>query len=155
MVDNGYMRNGRHYHQGYGSAEYEQGLRDGREDAARNARWNSGNRRFRNERQRQEYEAGYHNGYQYRSGSEFAREKPGYGYYPGHSIGIDANNNVIWQAPPDARIYVQVDNETPQLFASGQSGSQSAPWMQSGHIYTFILQDANGNEIGRTAQDLR
>jgi hypothetical protein len=151
------MRNGRHYHQGYGNGEYEQGLRDGRADAARNAPWNSQNRRYRSEQQRQEYGAGYNDGYQYRGGSEVAREKPGYGYYPGQSsISIAANNNVIWQqAPPDARIYVVVDNDAPRLFASGQSGSQAAPWIQPGHIYTFILQDGNGNEIVRTAKDLR
>ena len=154
VYDRGYLRNGNHYHTGYGNAEYEQGLRDGRQDAARNAPWNAEQRRFRNEQERQDYESGYNDGY--RGGSEFAREKPGYGYYSGQaSISIAANNNVIWQAPPDARIYVQVDNQTPRLFASGQSGSEPAPWMQSGHIYTFILQDVNGNEIARTARDLR
>jgi hypothetical protein len=159
VIDQGYMRNGRHYHQGYGNAEYEQGLRDGRQDAARNAEWNPQNRRYRTEQERQEYEAGYSDGYQNRGGSEFAREKPGYGYpyYGGGqgSIAINPNNNVTWQAPPDSRIYVQVDNQTPQLFASGQSGTEPAPWMSSGHIYTFILQDANGNEIARTARDMR
>jgi hypothetical protein len=96
--------------------------------------------------------------YQNRGGSEYAREKPGYGYgSPGGqgNISVAANNNVMWQAPGDARVYVQVDNQTPQLFGSGQRGIEPAPWMQQGHIYTFILQDVNGTEIARTARDLR
>jgi hypothetical protein len=166
VYDRGYMRNGQHYHQGYNNWEYEQGLRDGRADAARNAQWNAQTWRYRNERERQEYEYGYNDGYQNRGGSEYAaREKPGYrgyggygGYrYPGAegSISIAANNNVIWQAPPESRVYVQVDNQTPVLFGSGQTGQENAPWMQRGHLYTFILQDVNGNEIARTTRDLR
>jgi hypothetical protein len=159
VYDQGYMRNGTHYHQGYGNAEYEQGLRDGRGDVSRNVPWNAQNRRFQTEQQHQDYEAGYNDGYKNRGGYDVAREKPGYGNQGNVSnqgnIGIDRNNNVSWQAPPNARVYVQVDNQTPRLFASGQSGTENAPWMQSGHMYVFILQDANGNEIGRTALDLR
>jgi hypothetical protein len=162
------MRNGSHYHQGYGNAEYEQGLRDGRADVSRDLPWNAHHRRYRTEQARREYENGYNDGY--RGGSEFAREKPGYGYgnngygYGNNShgyygapgaISVDRNDNVSWRAPIDSRIYVQVDNQTPKLFASGQTGVQPAPWMQSGHIYTFIMQDVNGNEIGRTVRDLR
>ena len=120
VYDRGYMRDGIHYHSGYGNDE----------------------------------------AYRYQGGSEYAREKPGYGNgygYPGGqgSISVAANNNVIWQAPADARVYVQVDNQTPQLFGSGQRGTEPAPWMNKGHMYTFILQDANGNEIARTARDMR
>jgi len=164
VQEQGYMRNGYHYHQGYGNAGYEQGLRDGRADLSRNRPWNAQNRRFQNEQERQDYSAGYNDGYRNRTGNEVAREKPGYGYNnpngygnsntPG-SISIDRNHNVSWQASPSARIYVQVDNQPPKLFASGQNGSEPAPWMQSGHMYTFILQDVNGNEIARTVQDLR
>jgi hypothetical protein len=161
VYDQGYMRNGYHYHPGYGNGEYEQGFRDGRGDASRNLALNAHARRFPTQQQRQHYEAGYNDGY--RSNSEVARLKPGYDYGHGNggysnvpaTISIDRHNNVNWQASPSARIYVQEDNQNPKLFASGQSGSQPATWMQSGHLYTFILQDANGNEIARTVQDLR
>jgi hypothetical protein len=156
VMDRGYQRNGYHYHPGYGNAQYEQGLRDGRTDVERNIPWSAQNHRFRNEQDRQEYESGYNDGYQYRGGSELARQKPGYG---GHgtegNINIGADNFVSWQARPISRIYVQVDNQAPRLFASGQNGSEPAPWMQPGHIYTFILQDANGTEIARAARDMR
>jgi hypothetical protein len=167
VYDRGYMRNGGHYHPGYANSQYEQGLLDGRADASRNVPSNAQHRRYRTQQERQQYEAGYNDGYRNRTGNEVARQKPGYygngypntgGYgYPntGGSLSIDRYNNVNWQAPPSARIYVQVDNQTPKLFASGQNGSQPAPWMQAGHMYTFILQDANGNEIARTVQDLR
>ena len=174
VYDQGYMRNGYHYHRGYGNetAEYQRGVRDGRADASRNMPWNAQARRFRTQAQRRDYEAGYNDGYHGNS-DVAARQKPGYGYggygnngyenngYGGYSnsgasIGIDQYNNVNWQAAaPDSRIYVQMDNQAPKLFASGQSGSQAANWMQSGHIYTFMLQDGNGNEIARTVRDLR
>ena len=54
-----------------------------------------------------------------------------------------------------SNVYVQVDNQAPRLFGSGENRVENAPWMQSGHLYTFILQDANGNEIGRTTRDMR
>ena len=158
VYDRGYMRNGNHYHQGYANAEYEQGLRDGRADAVINKGWSPQNRRYRTQQERQDYEYGYNDGYRNPAGNEIAREKPGYGYgysaSPG-SISIDQNNNVNWQAVPGSRVYVQVDNQTPLLFGAGQTGPENAPWMQAGHMYTFILQDSNGNEIARTVRDLR
>jgi len=163
VSDGGYMRNGNHYHQGYANSDYERGLRDGRADLSRNMPWNArtNNQRFRTDQARRDYESGYNDGYN--GNSDVARrEKPGYGYNNGYgysnasgSISMDQNNNVRWQAPIDSRVYVQVDNQSPRLFASGQTGVQNAPWMQSGHMYTFILQDANGNEIARTERDLR
>ena len=48
-----------------------------------------------------------------------------------------------------------LDNDPRQLFAAGASGTQLAPWMSSGHLYLFVLQDANGYEIARDQSDLR
>jgi hypothetical protein len=42
---------------------------------------------------------------------------------------------------------MQTDDQTPVFFASGSSGTQGAPWMVEGHVYTFILLDDNGAEI--------
>jgi len=42
-----------------------------------------------------------------------------------------------------------------KLFAEGPSGSQEAPWIQSGHVYAFVVRDLNGNEIARDRLDLR
>jgi hypothetical protein len=83
------------------------------------------------------------------------REKPGF-YNSGRgSITIGRDNNISWQGPENASVYVQVDNETPKLFAAGQSGTQAAPWITQGHIYVFVLRDASGNEVARDEQDLR
>jgi len=71
------------------------------------------------------------------------------------TVRIRADNNVTWQAPGDARVFVQIDNGARKLFASGASGTQEAPWMLAGHQYVFILVDSNGNEIGRDQLDLR
>ena len=83
------------------------------------------------------------------------RQKPGYYSDDRGSISIGLDKNVRWQGPKDGRVYVQVDNNPLQLFASGESGRQQAPWITPGHIYTFILMDQNGNEIARDVQDLR
>jgi len=50
---------------------------------------------------------------------------------------------------------MQVDDQAPAFFAEGSAGVQGAPWMAEGHVYTFILQDANGDEIARDQLDLR
>jgi hypothetical protein len=108
IVDNGYRRNGIHYH----STPNEDGRYTG------------------------------------------VRQKPGYsGDRTGISIGLD--KHVSWNGPRDGRVYVQVDNNPLQLFASGESGTQEAPWISPGHVYTFILMDQNGKEIARDVQDLR
>jgi len=146
--------------QAYGNSAYSQGLNDGYSDLNRGLPWrNPDSRGFRNSQERQDYEMGYRDGYQNRVGPEVARQKPynsgGYDYNGASSIRVDAHNNVSWQGPPSARIYVQVDNRAPQLFASGQNGVQPASWISPGHVFTFVLQDANGNEIARTVKDLR
>ena len=103
------------------------------------------------EREGNHYHRGYSNGY-----DEGYRAKPG-SYYSGSpwSINIGPDQNITWQAPDSANVYVQVDGQAPKLFASGQNGTQKAPWMTKGHLYVFILQDQNGNEIARSEQDLR
>jgi hypothetical protein len=44
---------------------------------------------------------------------------------------------------------MQTDDEPPAYFASGSAGTQGAPWMTESHVYTFILQYANGTEVAR------
>jgi hypothetical protein len=145
---------GARYDQGYGNSAYEQGLRDGREDATRNRPQHAIVDRSRTGRDRMDYEACYNDGYQNRYDYESTREKPGYSGSP-WSISLAPNNNVTWQAPDNSRVYVQADNGRANLFASGQSGTQAASWMQCGHVYVFILEDQNGNEVARTEKDLR
>jgi hypothetical protein len=161
IVDNGYTRNGVHYHPGSGnappqSAAYREGLRDGRSDADRNLPRNMQTYRWTGAQDRSDYEAGYNDGYQYQGAYNTSRQKPG-GYYNNGtgSISIGADKNISWQGPDSSSVYVQVDNESPKPFATGQSGVQEAPWITQGHLYVFILKDANGNEIARDQQDLR
>jgi hypothetical protein len=70
-------------------------------------------------------------------------------------VSIGRDNNITWQGPAVGYVYVQVDNQPLKLFASGVSGTQAAPWIEQGHVYTFILKDANGNELARDQVDLR
>jgi hypothetical protein len=62
-------------------------------------------------------------------------------------VSVDTDKWVSWNGPDDSTVYMQTDDQTPLFFASGSSGIQGAPWMVEGHLYTFILQDANGTEI--------
>lgn len=71
------------------------------------------------------------------------------------SITISRDNYVRWQAPATARVFVQVDNQRPRLFAEGASGEQAANWISSGHLYVFTMRDQNGSEIARQQLDLR
>jgi hypothetical protein len=81
--------------------------------------------------------------------------QPGYLDPGSASLRIRADNQVTWQAPEAARIYVQVDNNPRKLFAEGQSGTQEAPWISGGHRYVFVMVDADGYEIARDVIDLR
>jgi hypothetical protein len=93
----------------------------------------------------------YHRGY-----SDTAdRYKPGYYSNGSGTITIGRDKNITWNGPENSTVYVQVDNEVPKLFAAGPTGTQAAPWITSGHLYAFVLRDANGNEIARDEQDLR
>jgi hypothetical protein len=82
------------------------------------------------------------------------RQKPGYDYNQA-TVTIGRDNNITWQSPATGYVYVQMDNAAPKLFATGISGTQAAPWIGPGHVYTFILQDGNGNELARDQVDLR
>jgi len=159
-VDRGFNRNGQHYHSSYSdaaieSAAYREGLRAGRADAERNLRRNPQSSRWSNPPDRRDFEAGYNQGYQDRDASN-GRQRLDNG--PGSrrgSINIGADKNISWQGPANASVYVQVDNEAPKLFAGGPSGRQAASWIEPGHVYVFVLRDANGNEIARDQRDLR
>jgi len=152
-LDSGFNRNGRHYHNGYGddtsSAAYQAGLRAGRSDAARGLRHNTQTSRWTARADRLDYQAGYNQGYDSDVDQTSQRFKPSSG-----SIMVRDDNNVTWNIP-NGRIYVQVDNNPRQLFASGPSGTQPAPWIEPGHVYVFILEDLNGNEVARDRLDTR
>jgi len=97
----------------------------------------------------------YHQGYQPQRAYDTRQGSTNYNSGSG-SVTIRRDKNISWQAPNNgASVYVQVDNQAPKLFASGQSGTQPAPWIVDGHRYIFILRDANGSEIARDEQDLR
>jgi len=82
------------------------------------------------------------------------RQKPSYSTARGN-VSIGRDNNIRWQGVENSTVFVQVDNEAPKLFAAATSGTQAAPWIVNGHVYVFILKDANGNEIARDQLDLR
>jgi hypothetical protein len=151
IADSGFSRNGKHYHPGYSansgnSAAYEDGLQAGRSDSDRNLNRNARSNRWSSGQQLRDYQAGYSSGYDGASSSV----QQGNG-----SLRIGSDHNIRWQGPANAQVYVQVDNNRRQLFAAGASGTQAAPWITSGHLYVFVLQDPNGNEIARDQSDLR
>jgi hypothetical protein len=152
VADSGFRRNGQHYHPGYSStnsgnsAAYQDGLQAGRSDSDRNLNRNSRSNRWTSGQQLRDYQAGYSSGYDGATSS--VQQANG-------SVRIGSDNNISWQGPANSQVYVQVDNNRRQLFASGASGTQLAPWMTSGHLYVFVLQDPNGNEIARDENDLR
>jgi hypothetical protein len=138
----GYVDDGRQ------SAAFRAGLLAGRSDADRNLARDSRTTRWTGAQQRRDYEAGYNRGYDEELNS-------GNASYGRSTVTIGRDNYVHWQTPSNARLYVQVDNNRTQLFAEGASGSQEAPWIESGHVYTFILRDMNGNELARDRLDTR
>jgi hypothetical protein len=109
--------------------------------------------------------AGYADTGYYRNGTHY---HPGYGdnqsanrFKPGvynngsATITIMRNNNISWSGPVGSNVYVAVDNEAPKLFASGQAGTQAAPWITQGHLYTFVLRDATDTVIASDTLDTR
>jgi hypothetical protein len=144
-----YSQNGR-YKPGYGNdtPAYRAGLQAGRSDADRNLRRDTRTTRWTSSRDRADYVAGYNDGYN----GELNNGSSSYG---NASVHIGRDNNISWQAPAQARVYVQVDNNPSMLFAEGPSGTQAAPWIEPGHVYLFILRDMNGNELGRDRLDTR
>ena len=90
----------------------------------------------------------------YRQSGQYASNQNGqrnYNQPNGGAVSLNVQgNNVSWQSPvPNARIFLQEDNQPERLFASGTSGSQAASWMLPGHTYTFIMRDQGGNELTR------
>jgi hypothetical protein len=136
--------------EGTNSAAYRAGLAAGRSDADRNLSRNTRTNRYSSAQDRADYEAGYNRGYDGYTGNTSSVSSNGNG-----SISVGRDNNVTWQGPQGARVYVIADNEGERLFSGTPSGTESAPWIQSGHVYTFILKDQNGNEIARDRVDLR
>jgi len=134
---------------------YQLGLREGRADAVANFGRNAPDHRWRSEADQRAYEAGYYEAYDAYNRAALSREKPAYSDNTSWYISSGPNNNINWAGPEHATVYVQVDNQTPKLFAYGASNTQAAPWIQAGHLYTFTLRDANGNEVARTYVDRR
>jgi hypothetical protein len=149
VVDRGFSRNGVHYHEGFGTtagntAAYDAGLRDGRSDRNRNRTFNSRTGNFTGADLR-DYQEGYERGFD---------ETPRRAQAATASVQVGADRYVTWTAPANAKVYVQVDNNPRQLFASGASGSQPAPWIRRGSRYVFIVEGANGRELARDVHDL-
>jgi len=178
MFNRGYAQNGGRYNSPGQSDAYRDGWQAGRTDLDRRAQSNSSTGHWSTPEDRRDYESGYRDGYQNQSASNgyrdgYQNQSASNGPYnnpynngrqkPGNnnnnnsnaSISIGKDNNISWRAPGNANIYVQMDNEARKLFASGASGVQQAPWINPGHIYTFILTDPNGKELARDQRDLR
>jgi hypothetical protein len=133
------------------SAAYRAGVVAGRSDADRNLPMNMRSSRWTSAQDRSDYEAGYERGYRgYQDSAAGSNSTDN-----DASVLVDADNNITWQAPTSARVYVQVDNRPLQLFAEGTSGTQAASWIEPGHVYIFILRDLSGNELARDRLDLR
>jgi hypothetical protein len=130
------------------SPAYRAGLAAGRYDAQNNRRRDDQGGRYTAAQDRREYAAGYNRGYDEAGGANANAPAAA-------QIRIGRDNNVTWQAPGAARVYVQVDNQPVQLFGEGATGSQNAPWIERGHLYTFILRDQSGRELARERLDLR
>ena len=150
VVDRGFSRNGAHYHEGYGttagnSEAYEAGLRAGRSDRQRGRTFDSNTRNWSGASLR-DFQAGYERGF-----DESLNRPSG----AAGNIRIGADRYITWRGPAESRVYVQVDNNPKQLFSGDASGNQPAPWINYGHKYVFVLEDANGREIARDENDLR
>ena len=148
IADRGFSRNGRHYHDGYGTTKgntsaYDAGLQAGRAARASNRTFDSRSTRWTGEELR-DYETGYERGYD---------ESPARNPQGNASIRLDADHYLTWRGPANSQVYVQVDNNQRRLFSSEASGSQPAPWIRSGHKYTFVLVDRSGREIARDEND--
>jgi hypothetical protein len=131
------------------SRAYQAGMAAGRADAQRNLQPDARSNRWTSIDDRRDYEAGYNRGYA-RGDDRAATNNRG-----GSWIRIARNNDVTWQSPVDARIYVQVDNNPMQLFAAAPSGTQNANWIGPGHLYVFTMRDLGGNELAQERLDLR
>jgi len=145
-----YSQNGR-YKPSYSYRDtpaYRAGVQAGRSDADRNLRRDDRTNRWSSSQEKADYQAGYNEGYN----GELNNGSSSYGT---SNLHIGRDNNISWQAPASARVYVQVDNNPSQLFAEAPSGTQAAPWIEAGHVYLFVLRDMNGNELARDRLDTR
>jgi hypothetical protein len=152
VPDRGFSRNGNHYHSGYGTTQgnsraYEEGLKAGRSDRERNRTFSAEETRWTGA-DRRDYADGYERGYDESARHSDHRRSDA-------DIRIGADHVIAWHAPSAAQVFVQVDDEQRRLFGAGASGNQPAPWIQSGHRYTFILVDSSGRELARDENDLR
>lgn len=150
-VDRGFSRNGTHYHNGYGTTAgntiaYDAGLKAGRLDKQQNRSFNAQARQYTGT-QLSDYQAGYERGF---DESVARRQQQGSG-----TIQIGADRYITWKGPASSQVFVQVDDNPKQLFASGADGTQPAPWISYGHKYVFTLEGPNGREIARDENDLR
>ena len=150
VADNGFSRNGFHYHPGYGTqqgntAAYDAGLKAGRADRQRNAPFNSRTTSWRND-DLTDYQVGYERGY-----DESLARNP----QPSADLRIGADHVVTWKGPAASQVYVQVDMNPKRLFSTEASGEAAAPWITYGHKYVFTLEDPNGREIAKDERDLR
>jgi hypothetical protein len=150
IADNGFSRNGFHYHPGYGTQQgnttpYDAGLKAGRSDRQRNAPFNSRSTSWRGD-DLTDYQDGYERGYD----ESLARTPQGAG-----DLRIGADHVVSWKGPAASQVYVQVDASPKRLFSTDASGEQAAPWITYGHKYVFTLEDPNGREIARDERDMR
>ena len=153
VADNGFSRNGSHYHRGYGTEAgntpaYDAGLRAGRSDRQRDQPFNSRTTRWTGSQDLNDYQDGYERGYD--------ESLPRTGGAPAPAdIRIGADHYITWKAPASSKVFVQVDQNPKQLFSTDASGSQPAPWISSGRKYVFFIEDASGREIARDERDLR
>ncbi len=101
------------------------------------------------------YRNGTHYHSTYSDNRSANRFKPGAFSNGAGTISIRRDNNVTWSGPTGSNVFVQVDNQAPKLFASGQSGTQAAPWITQGHLYTFVLKDSTDTDIASDSLDTR
>ena len=101
------------------------------------------------------YRNGNRNHSTYNDNQAANRFKPGAYSNGAGTISIRRDNNVTWSGPAGSNVFVQVDNQAPKLFASGQSGTQAAPWITPGHQYTFVLRDSTDTDIASDTLDTR
>ena len=156
VPDRGFSRNGYHYHPGYGTVEgntpaFEAGLTAGRADRSRGRTFNSRTTAWRGADLR-DYEDGYERGF---DETVVRNNTAPRANAANAEVRIGADRYIRWKGPEGAQIFVQEDNGPRQLFASGTSGTQEAPWIRYGHTFTFVLVDRNGRELARDQQDLR
>jgi hypothetical protein len=71
------------------------------------------------------------------------------------TIFVGADKKVTWEGPALSSLYVQVDNEPERLFSRDAAGAEMAAWVNAGHLYSFIMKNADGSEIARTQLDFR